>query len=80
MEEIDLEKPPSAQLGFSIAGGISNEYVKGFVLLSRESKKTKFRMFSDHGIFITNIIPGGIADKHGRLNVGDRLVHVQSAV
>ncbi|CAF1133946.1 unnamed protein product [Adineta ricciae] len=62
MEEIELEKPPSAHLGFSIAGGISNEYVKG-----------------DHGIFITNIIPGGIADKNGRLKIGDRLVHVQSA-
>ncbi|CAF1315487.1 unnamed protein product [Adineta ricciae] len=62
MEEIELEKPPNAHLGFSIAGGISNEYVKG-----------------DHGIFITNIIPGGIADKNGRLKVGDRLVHVQSA-
>ncbi|UJR30241.1 hypothetical protein I4U23_017779 [Adineta vaga] len=62
MEEIELEKPPNVHLGFSIAGGISNEYVKG-----------------DHGIFITNIIPGGIADKNGRLKVGDRLVHVQSA-
>ena len=34
----------------------------------------------DYGIFITNIIPGGIADKNGRLKVGDRLMHVQSMV
>ncbi|CAF3465528.1 unnamed protein product [Rotaria sp. Silwood1] len=61
MEEIQLNKPPNANLGFSIAGGISHEHVKG-----------------DYGIFITNIIPGGIADKNGRLKVGDRLMHVQS--
>ncbi|CAF0856080.1 unnamed protein product [Adineta steineri] len=61
MEEIELEKPPNVHLGFSIAGGISHEHVKG-----------------DHGIFITTIIPGGIADRNGRLKVGDRLVHVQS--
>ncbi|CAF4445313.1 unnamed protein product [Rotaria socialis] len=61
MEEIQLNKPPNAHLGFSIAGGISHEHVKG-----------------DYGIFITNIIPGGIADKNGRLKVGDRLMHVQS--
>jgi hypothetical protein len=36
--------------------------------------------FRDYGIFITNIIPGGIADKNGRLKVGDRLMHVQSLV
>ncbi len=41
------------------------------------SKKIFFR---DYGIFITNIIPGGIADKNGRLKVGDRLMHVQSLV
>ncbi|CAF0737147.1 unnamed protein product [Adineta steineri] len=61
MEEIQLNRPPNAHLGFSIAGGISHEHVKG-----------------DYGIFITNIIPGGIADKNGRLKVGDRLMHVQS--
>ncbi|CAF2449682.1 unnamed protein product [Rotaria sp. Silwood2] len=61
MEEIQLNKPSNAHLGFSIAGGISHEHVKG-----------------DYGIFITNIIPGGIADKNGRLKVGDRLMHVQS--
>lgn len=61
MEEIQLHKPATAHLGFSIAGGISHEHVKG-----------------DYGIFITNIIPGGIADKNGRLKVGDRLMHVQS--
>ncbi|CAF3354162.1 unnamed protein product, partial [Rotaria sp. Silwood2] len=33
----------------------------------------------DYGIFITNIIPGGIADKNGRLQVGDRLMHVYSS-
>jgi C-terminal processing protease CtpA/Prc len=37
-------------------------------------------VFRDYGIFITNIIPGGIADKNGRLKVGDRLMHVQSLV
>ena len=63
MEEIPLQKPANAHLGFSIAGGISHEHVKG-----------------DYGIFITNIIPGGIADKNGRLKVGDRLMHVQSMV
>jgi C-terminal processing protease CtpA/Prc len=42
------------------------------------SKKIFF--FRDYGIFITNIIPGGIADKNGRLKVGDRLMHVQSLV
>ena len=36
--------------------------------------------FRDYGIFITNIILGGIADKNGRLKVGDRLMHVQSLV
>jgi hypothetical protein len=30
MEEIQLNKPPTAHLGFSIAGGISHEHVKGF--------------------------------------------------
>ncbi len=38
------------------------------------------KYFSDHGIFITNIIPGGITDKNGRLKVGDRLLSVQSMV
>ncbi|CAF3924884.1 unnamed protein product, partial [Rotaria sp. Silwood2] len=61
VEEIILEKPSNVHLGFSIAGGISHEHVKG-----------------DYGIFITNIIPGGIADKNGRLIVGDRLMSVQS--
>ncbi|CAF4594175.1 unnamed protein product [Rotaria sp. Silwood1] len=61
MEEIVLEKPSNVHLGFSIAGGISHEHVKG-----------------DYGIFITNIIPGGIADKNGKLKVGDRLMSVQS--
>lgn len=61
IEEIKLEKPPNEHLGFSIAGGITHEHVKG-----------------DHGIFITNIIPGGIADKNGNLLVGDRLLYVQS--
>jgi hypothetical protein len=32
MEEIILEKPPNVHLGFSIAGGITHEHVKGFVL------------------------------------------------
>jgi hypothetical protein len=31
MEEIQLNKPPTSHLGFSIAGGISHEHVKGFV-------------------------------------------------
>ena len=53
---------------------------KGLYSYQEKTTKTKFEMFSDHGIFITNIIPGGIADKNGRLKVGDRLVHVQSAV
>ena len=35
---------------------------------------------SDHGIFINNIILGGIADQNGRLVIGDRLVGVRSAV
>ncbi|CAF4456343.1 unnamed protein product, partial [Rotaria magnacalcarata] len=61
IEEIVLEKPPNAHLGFSIAGGISHEHVKG-----------------DYGIFITHVIPGGVADKHGRLKVGDRLMSVVS--
>lgn len=39
-----------------------------------------FLLKRDYGIFITNIIPGGIADKNGRLKVGDRLMHVQSMV
>jgi guanylate kinase/C-terminal processing protease CtpA/Prc len=60
-EEIELEKPANVHLGFSIAGGITNEHVKG-----------------DHGIFITNIIPGGVADKQGHLRIGDRLIQVQS--
>lgn len=30
MEEIQLNKPANAHLGFSIAGGISHEHVKGF--------------------------------------------------
>jgi hypothetical protein len=42
--------------------------------------KKNFFYFRDYGIFITNIIPGGIADKNGRLKVGDRLMHVQSLV
>ncbi|CAF5206007.1 unnamed protein product, partial [Rotaria magnacalcarata] len=33
IEEIVLEKPPNAHLGFSIAGGISHEHVKGSVLI-----------------------------------------------
>ncbi|CAF4461578.1 unnamed protein product [Rotaria socialis] len=61
IEEIVLEKPPNVHLGFSIAGGISHEHVKG-----------------DYGIFITHVIAGGIADKHGRLKVGDRLMSVVS--
>ncbi|CAF1354687.1 unnamed protein product [Rotaria sordida] len=61
MEEIVLEKSPNVHLGFSIAGGISHEHVKG-----------------DYGIFITNIIPGGVADKNGKLKVGDRLMSVLS--
>ncbi|CAF0833766.1 unnamed protein product [Didymodactylos carnosus] len=61
MEEIELQKSPNSTLGFSIAGGISHEHVKG-----------------DHGIFITNIIQGGIADQNGRLKVGDRLIHVST--
>jgi hypothetical protein len=32
MEEIQLNKPPNTHLGFSIAGGISHEHVKGFDL------------------------------------------------
>ena len=31
---------------------------------------------SDHGIFITKIIPGGAADLDGKLSVGDRLISV----
>ena len=30
MEEIQLNKPPNAHLGFSVAGGISHEHIKGF--------------------------------------------------
>ncbi|CAF0834417.1 unnamed protein product [Rotaria sp. Silwood1] len=33
----------------------------------------------DHGIFIRNIIPETIADKNGRLRVGDRLMHIRSS-
>jgi hypothetical protein len=33
VEEIELEKPAGVHLGFSIAGGITNEHVKGLVLL-----------------------------------------------
>jgi hypothetical protein len=81
MEEIQLNKPPTAHLGFSIAGGISHEHVKGFVrILLIEKKIFFFFFFRDYGIFITNIIPGGITDKNGRLKVGDRLMHVQSLV
>ncbi|CAF1586629.1 unnamed protein product, partial [Rotaria sordida] len=29
----------------------------------------------DYGIFITNIIPGGVADKNGKLKVGDPTVY-----
>jgi hypothetical protein len=39
MEEIELEKPPDVHLGFSIAGGITHEHVKGFVLLKKIKKK-----------------------------------------
>jgi hypothetical protein len=80
MEEIQLNKPPTAHLGFSIAGGISHEHVKGFVRILLIEKKIFFFFFRDYGIFITNIIPGGITDKNGRLKVGDRLMHVQSLV
>jgi disks large protein 1 len=31
---------------------------------------------SDHGIFVTKIIPGGSADLDGKLSVGDRLISV----
>lgn len=31
---------------------------------------------SDHGIFVTKIIPGGAADVDGKLQVGDRLISV----
>ena len=79
MEEIQLHKPATAHLGFSIAGGISHEHVKGFVDERHETWVDGF-LFRDYGIFITNIIPGGIADKNGRLKVGDRLMHVHSSV
>jgi hypothetical protein len=32
MTEIDLRKQPDEYLGFSIAGGITHEHVKGFEL------------------------------------------------
>lgn len=82
MEEIELEKPANVHLGFSIAGGITHEHVKGLVsfFLNKLFSKITLKYFSDHGLFITNIIPGGIADKSGRLKVGDRLLHVQSMV
>jgi hypothetical protein len=81
MEEIQLHKPPTIHLGFSIAGGISHEHVKGFDWFPRQIISYKLYLsFSDYGIFITNIIPGGIADKNGRLKIGDRLMHVQAAV
>jgi hypothetical protein len=44
MEEIELIKPSDVHLGFSIAGGISHEYVKGFVLF--KIKINKFKKFS----------------------------------
>ena len=33
IEDIDLTKPRDVHLGFSIAGGITHEHVKGFVSL-----------------------------------------------
>ncbi|CAF1144934.1 unnamed protein product [Rotaria magnacalcarata] len=33
----------------------------------------------DCGIFIINMIPGDIADENGQLEVGDRLMHIQSS-
>lgn len=41
MEEIQLNKPPTAHLGFSIAGGISHEHVKGFDKNYLTNKKQK---------------------------------------
>ena len=32
----------------------------------------------DHGIFVTEIISGGIAEKEGTLSVGDRILEVIS--
>src|SRR5262249_13333064 len=61
MERIKLNRPSTARLGFTIAGGLGHELIKG-----------------DCGIFTTNIIPGEIAAKDGRLKFGDRLMHVQS--
>lgn len=56
--------------------------LKGLVLFTCffSVENTNVCIFRDYGIFITNIIPGGIADKNGRLRVGDRLMHVQSMV
>ncbi|CAF1086367.1 unnamed protein product [Didymodactylos carnosus] len=62
IEKIELHKSSITSLGFSIAGGINNEHVKG-----------------DHGIFITNIIQGGIAGQNGRLRVGDRLMQISTS-
>jgi hypothetical protein len=36
MEEIQLNKPSTSHLGFSIAGGISHEHVKGLVFYFHE--------------------------------------------
>ncbi len=52
---IDLEKPESGSLGFSLTGGM-----KG-------GKTT---------ILVKTITPDGIADKDGRLKIGDRILQV----
>lgn len=35
---------------------------------------------NDHGIFVTKIIPGGVADMDGKLAVGDRLISVSGDI
>jgi C-terminal processing protease CtpA/Prc len=53
---------------------------KGLFYFKKKNLSNISHYFSDHGIFITNIIPGGIADKQGHLRIGDRLIQVQSMV
>lgn len=53
---------------------------KGLFYFKKKNLSNISHYFSDHGIFITNIIPGGVADKQGHLRIGDRLIQVQSMV
>ncbi|XP_055087486.1 tyrosine-protein phosphatase non-receptor type 13 isoform X4 [Periophthalmus magnuspinnatus] len=50
---IDLDKPLSGGLGFSVIGG-------------------------ERGIFVKSVTPGGVAEASGKLQVGDRLLKVNS--